>query len=269
MGNQTQAAATSADMSQYIDDVLDDIDEKEKNQHSIMTVTVDGNIGAGKTTLIREMADIEGVLVIEEPMDEWDEVLASIKRNPKEYSFQLGLRTMTHFMNVDSKIKEIKNTNVDRPRIIIVERNARTQILAFQETAKDNGLLDEDQMKVLRTIYAMIAIQFDRRIFINTSTETCMKRIKQRGRGYEDGITKDILQKYHEKMALCHSKLQRSECAYKAMIDGEQTKKKIKDCFMQILKDREGKFNEFGTLENDDAETDLRNKSTTLVNQNH
>ena len=97
----------------------------------------------------------------------------------------------------------------------------------------------------------MIAIQFDKRIFIKTSTETCIGRIRGRGRDHEDGaqkgwyIEKKVLQNYHEKMVLCHQTLQRSECGYKAMIDGEQTKDKIKERFMQILKDREGKFNEF------------------------
>ena len=59
------------------DNVLDDIEERERNHDDspIITVTVDGNYGAGKTTLIRQMAQIDGVLIFEEPIaTEWHEV---------------------------------------------------------------------------------------------------------------------------------------------------------------------------------------------------
>ena len=149
-------------------------------------------------------------------------------------------------MNVGSKIKEIKSMpQKDRPRVIIVERNARTQLLVVQETAKENGFVDEEQLSVLRSIYAMIPSDFDIRIFVRTSPETCSNRIKQRGRAFEDTFSKEVLQGYHQKMVLSHDTLQRSECRYKAVIDGEQSQSAMKERFVEILKDREGKFNQF------------------------
>merc|ERR1719150_1404716 len=121
------------------------------DQSHILTVTDDGNYGAGKSSLIRQMAEMDGVMTFIEPVaEEWHEVLTSTKRNPKEYTFQKGLRVLSHFMNVGSKIKEMNSLPPEeRPHVVIVERNARNQLLVVQQIAKEHGFVDDEQMDVM------------------------------------------------------------------------------------------------------------------------
>merc|ERR1712129_406998 len=159
--------------------------------------------------------------------------------NPREYAFELSLRVITHFMNVRSRITEVSNRADDKPHTVIVERSADTQMRVFVTRAREQKLIDDMQMDVLTSIYAMIPIPFDKRIFVNTSVETCLKRIQMRGRYYEQSSGKEYSQDLHTRMGRNYQSLHQEQCAYKTVIDGELNPDEMKARLVEIVNDTE------------------------------
>ena len=149
-------------------------------------------------------------------------------------------------MHVKSRIAEIGDgDDADKPHTIIIERSALTQMSVFVSRAVEQKLMNEEQQLILHRIYAMIPIPFNKRIFVNTSVDTCLKRIQLRGRDYEMSCDEDYLQDLHTRMYRNYLSLQQEQCAYKAVIDGEQNQDEMKTSLIQIINDTQDQLNEF------------------------
>ena len=182
---------------------------RSPNQPPII-ISVDGNIGAGKSTIISQLKttfkDMPNVRFIQEPVDTvWNTVvdesgetlLSNFYSNPEKHAFTFQ---MLAYISRLSILKEaVSNLDYD---IIITERCLETDRNVFEKMLHDSGVIS----KMEHTVYNMWFDEFyapvrcNAIIYIRASVDTCMARIKQRSREGEtvsrDYITQCV--QYHE-----------------------------------------------------------------------
>ena len=81
-------------------------------------ITISGNIGCGKTTIIDELNNIfntnESYKIFKEPIDSWGSWLDLFYTNPDKYSFPFQMKVLIDFLYLD---------NISDNDIVITERS--------------------------------------------------------------------------------------------------------------------------------------------------
>ena len=174
------------DKQKKLTQVLEILASKEKK-----FIIIDGSIGSGKTTLIgliEQKNKYKNLKAILEPVDVWeaDGALKYFYEDMKQntYAFQ----TYT----VSTRINRIIDTICANQyaNIFILERSIWTDYYIFMKTALPN--LNNVQMIMYKKLFDMWAymlpMRIDKWVLLNTSVETCDKRISARGRNAENKI---------------------------------------------------------------------------------
>lgn len=182
------------------------------NFQSVKIISIDGNIGSGKSTLMGELkkyfCDNKNIVFLKEPVDEWgtvtDEngitILEKFYENSSKYGFSFQI--MAYISRLDVMRKEIrKNPNA----IFISERSLFTDKLVFAKMLFDSGNIELINYKIYLKWFDTFADEFpvSKVIYVNTSPEICHERIEKRSRTGESNIPLEYLQnchKYHNDM---------------------------------------------------------------------
>jgi deoxyadenosine/deoxycytidine kinase len=180
---------------------------------SLCIISIEGNIGAGKTTILKrlqdKMAGDKNIIFLLEPVDLWetmidpitgDNILQSFYRDPHKYAFTFQVMAYSTRL---ANLREIIRQNPECS-VIICERSLTADKNIFAQMLYDDGKMDDLQFQVYNKFYTEYADDFhlDGIIYIDTSTETCYNRIKKRSRTGEDEIEFEYLKKcndYHDK----------------------------------------------------------------------
>ena len=155
--------------------------------------SVEGNIGSGKSTLIKhlkkEIHNICGLRVIylEEPVDIWETIKDKegnniIKRyydNQKEFAFQFQM--MAYITRITQLRKAIQ---LYEDCIIITERSILTDKNVFAKMLHDNDILDEISHQIYLKWFDELSMDLKivSCIYIKTNPETSLKRVLKRNR---------------------------------------------------------------------------------------
>jgi deoxyadenosine/deoxycytidine kinase len=149
-------------------------------------ITIEGNIGAGKTTLSHLLArHFNARLVLEEFAD--NPFLPKFYENPKLYAFPLELFFMAE------RYKQLKDLiqQKDLFQDITIADYLFTKCLLF---AKVN--LPEDEFRLYQRLFDIIhqqLIQPDLLIYLHSPVHKLQKNIKKRNRSYEQHIPDEYL----------------------------------------------------------------------------
>ena len=164
---------------------------------------LEGNIGAGKTTILKMIAKhFKDVEFVEEPVKEWQNLggmnlLDSFYSNPQRWGFSF------EFYSMLTKIQALlKAADSDKP-IIIIERSILSNKI-FMDLSNELGKLDKMEYCMLMNIYDFylqnIYPQLSGIIYLDTPVDECIKRITKRNRGEECNIEKSYLEAIKRKM---------------------------------------------------------------------
>ncbi len=151
-------------------------------------IVLEGNIGAGKTSLTRKIAaEYNAKAVYEEFAD--NPFLAKFYEDPKRYSFQLELTFLI------DRFKQLKNqlSNRDVFHSLIISDYYFSKSLIFSKNT-----LSDDEYNLYRRIYSIIYSNLpkpDLYVYLHKNTDNLLINIKKRGRDYEKHINADYLQK--------------------------------------------------------------------------
>ena len=143
-------------------------------------VCIDGNIAAGKTTVLQEI-EKKGYPVYYEPFSDnpW---LPLYYQNPKKYA----LNTQLWFLS--SRFKQYKNADFSTRKIVFVERSIYTDRFVFVELIKQQGNLDELEVDTYKYHFEICKNPLpDLTIVLDTPPTECKERMTVRGRGMEEG----------------------------------------------------------------------------------
>lgn len=150
-------------------------------------ITIEGNIGAGKTTLAHLLSKkLNARLILEEFAD--NPFLPKFYEDPKQYAFPLEL----FFMAERYKQMKSRVQSADLFQSITVSDYLFTKCLLF---AKVN--LPGDEFKLYQKLFEIISQQIvmpDVVIYLHAPVTKLQGNIKKRNRSYEQGIPDSYLQ---------------------------------------------------------------------------
>jgi deoxyadenosine/deoxycytidine kinase len=136
------------------------------------SIIIDGNIGSGKTTVIRSLKKYYEC--IEEPVNEWAPYLEEFYKDMKGKSLLFQMKVLQHHM---------KNKQSDKLRIL--ERSPLSCIHIFGQKLKDDNYLTDLDMKLMIDMNNDFGWYPKNVIYINTPPDECYKRIHERSRENE------------------------------------------------------------------------------------
>ena len=149
-------------------------------------VTIEGNIGAGKTTLSHLLAKhYNARLILEQFAD--NPFLPKFYENPKQYAFPLELFFMAERFK---QLKELLQQK-DLFQSVTISDYLFTKCLLF---AKVN--LPDDEFRLYQRLFDIILqqlVQPDILIYLHAPVSKLQQNIKKRGRTYEQTIPDDYL----------------------------------------------------------------------------
>jgi deoxyadenosine/deoxycytidine kinase len=178
--------------------------------------TLEGNIGAGKSTLIEKLHEKyqndSSIIFLKEPVDIWeqikdettgDTVLKMFYANPAKYAFPFQI--MAYITRLSLLVQTVKS-NPDA-RIIICERSLEADKNIFAKMLHDDGIIDSVCYQIYERVFVEFTDQFavSGVVYIDADPGVCASRIMKRARDGEGGIALDYLQKcktYHHKWLL-------------------------------------------------------------------
>jgi deoxyadenosine/deoxycytidine kinase len=180
-------------------------------------VSLEGNIGAGKTTLIRNLQEKYGdssslgkhILFLPEPVAFWQtfvdsktkkNILDLFYENPKKYAFTFQmLAFQSRYELLRNTIANIRKegTPVDT---IVMERSLDADYHIFAKTMFENGTLEETEWEIYRFVTRERLAEFGVSgiIWLDVPAEECYHRVQERGREEECGLTLDYLRSCEE-----------------------------------------------------------------------
>lgn len=192
-------------------------------QTRVKIISVDGNIGSGKSTFIRKLKERFGekYVFVDEPVSEWmklgeengDNILGSFYKDKKRWSYTFqNMCFITRTRALVSAIKEKSKSFFSRkPLIVICERSIFTDRNVFAKMLFDSGFISKMEFSLYDEWFDFMKKEttLDGIIYLNTSPEKCDMRTRLRNRSEEDNIPLEYLislGKYHDEW------VENSEC---------------------------------------------------------
>lgn len=149
-----------------------------------MRISVDGNIGSGKSDVLDALAAaFPTVPVFPEPVESWGELLDLFYASPAEWSLPFSLRVMLSF------------GEPARHPTCIVERSPLTSRHVFGQVLYNQGLLNQHEWDLLKEFNDVVAWKPDVVFYLECPPTVCMERIAGRGRACESGIDLEYLRR--------------------------------------------------------------------------
>lgn len=190
-----------------------------------MKIVIDGNIGCGKTTVIKRINDEIRIPIFLEPLQKWNEYLTSFYEDPKKWAFPFNLEVLMTFYEWRFNMFPA-----------IYERCPLSSRYIFTELNYDLGHLHKLELSTFDKIFKEIKWCPTVFIYIRTDPLVCSARMKERGRSCETGVSDEYINAVHEK----YEKLVQNNDVMKGInihiVDGNQEKDKVFDDICNILK---------------------------------
>lgn len=173
-------------------------------------ISIEGNIGAGKTTFVRELKklykDRNDVIFLTEPVDIWESVKDKDNKNILERFYEDNKKYAFPFqiMAYVTRLNLITKTISENPdcKLIITERSLDADKNVFAKMLYDDGCIDDINYNIYLQFYNSYKTKYntDGVIFLNADASVCSDRINKRNRSGEQGVPLEYLQKceqYH------------------------------------------------------------------------
>ena len=173
-------------------------------------ISIEGNIGVGKTTFIKKLKTHINGDYIEEPVDEWCQIIDPESKNnflkifyeDKKrwgYTFQ-NMAYITRMQKIISTLKNTKN------KYIFTDRSVETDMNVFACMLRDDGNISNVEWEIYekwnKFYHQNFEIKNKKIIYLRCHPDTAQNRIIERGRDEEKGISIEYLTNlhlYHEK----------------------------------------------------------------------
>jgi deoxyadenosine/deoxycytidine kinase len=196
---------------------------KKEDAISFQIVSIDGNIGSGKSTFLEDFKqmykEVPNIKFLQEPVDEWSAIRDSMgntmlqkfyaDQDKYAFSFQM-MAYISRLALMQQQIKDILDNHhlvPDEIRqnkyYIFTERSLCTDREIFAKMLYDQGKIEDVNYQIYLKWFNHFAYLPDAYVYIETHPDICLERISKRARDGEDTISIDYLTTchvYHDKM---------------------------------------------------------------------
>jgi len=156
-------------------------------------ITVAGNIGVGKSTLVQLLCQKLGWQPFYEP-EAQNPYLADFYQNMAAWGFHSQVFFLANRLQIHRQIIRCAES-------VIQDRSIYEDAEIFAANLRQQGLIDERDWETYRALYHGL-IEFlpppDLVIYLRATPETLLERIAQRNRDYERGISRAYLESLNE-----------------------------------------------------------------------
>jgi deoxyadenosine/deoxycytidine kinase len=185
----------------------------DRGEEDRLMILLEGNIGAGKTTVGRTLAADGTFGFIEEPTAVWREgfaanMLGLFYDDPKRWAFTFQICA---FITRAKTWREVLALT-DHSKVIL-ERSVFCDRHVFAENCYRTGLMQASEYQLYRGLWEFLVTHYcvepDLILYLRTPAEICMGRIGSRGRAEEKDIPLAYLQQLeglHDEWLLNHPK---------------------------------------------------------------
>lgn len=149
----------------------------------VFIIAIDGNIGAGKSTVLDILHVAYGYTVHPEPVGDWMEMLKRFYDNPTRWSFCLQAQILLGLSNMHA---DIRSTGAN-DNIVLVERSP-VSTLVFIDNLVKRGHLEAVEADVLMAIHEKLGWCPDATLLLGTSPQVCYDHVRSRLRDGEEHI---------------------------------------------------------------------------------
>jgi deoxyadenosine/deoxycytidine kinase len=175
------------------------------NLNKIKFISIEGNIGAGKSTLFAELKKYvlhnniqHKVVFIDEPLEIWESIIdPSSGKTIFELYYENAPKWAFTFQTMvfASQQKYIKHTLNAWPEcsIVISERSVESGRNIFTRMIEESGYINPIERQVYDLLFESNQYPLHMSIFIDTPPSVCFERIHKRARKGEDNITIEYL----------------------------------------------------------------------------
>ncbi len=186
-------------------------------------ITIDGNIGSGKSSILNYIHRNNKIAIDLEPVDNWNQYLFKIYEDNTDY-FKFDIRVWLDRAWIQEKTDKIT---------ILVERSPSFIKNVFIQYQYDNNLLNDDEYKILNELYNKTDNLWNNNkyIYLRSNPEKCLNRIKKRNRNCEKNISLEYLTDLHNYHELNYEKIKNTNNV--SIINVED--KTIQDIVLEIL----------------------------------
>jgi len=149
----------------------------------MIIVSLEGNIGAGKTTFLTALAEqYPNYHIVLEPIAEWTKkygessILELFYADKARWAFTFQISVLQTLADSVRKVIAFDKT------VVITERSALTSRIIFAQMLKDEGFITELEWSIYLRAFDEWALPLSGIIYLDTNPETSADRILKRGR---------------------------------------------------------------------------------------
>lgn len=153
-------------------------------------ISVAGNIGSGKSSLTRMIADEFGWIPYYESVQN-NPYLSDFYEDMRRWSFQLQVYFLSHRFNAHKKIIESKKS-------VIQDRSIYEDVEIFAKNLYLMGRMEKRDYKNYRALFYEMTSYLkapDLVVYLKADVKTLLKQIRLRGREFEQSIEKKYLER--------------------------------------------------------------------------
>ncbi len=158
--------------------------------NGIRYIAIEGNIGAGKTTLARLIAEEAGAKLFQEEVDD-NPFLSKFYQDTRGYAFQAQIFFL---LNRYRQQTEIAQRDLFSDLAVADYLFAKDSIFA-------NVVLEDDELVLYDRLHSLLETRItkpDLVLYLQASPEVLLERIHRRGRQFERGIPAEYLEALNE-----------------------------------------------------------------------
>lgn len=175
-----------------------------KQHDEAISIIVEGNVGAGKSSFLKILKDSLHIPIIYEPHEQWQNVDNEHNLLDKFYKdTQRWAYTFQSYAFVTRVIEQEKFVRKNPNSLHILERSVYSDRYCFAKNCFEMGAMNALEWKLYQEWfswfidnYTIIPKGF---IYLQTSPETCFNRMKKRNRSEETAVSLEYLTLLHDK----------------------------------------------------------------------
>lgn len=186
-----------------------------------MIVSLEGNIGAGKTSVLEQL-QARGCAVRPEPVDQWGDFLALYYDDPAAWALPFNLKVLHSFAQIDFSVFDSH---------LVVERSPSACRHVFGQLAYNDNHLSPAAWDVFKEYHELLGWKPDAYVYLQTPVDVCHERMQRRRRECEQGVTMEYLSRiefqYENMLRFCDVPVHR--------VDGTESPAAIADRISALL----------------------------------